>query len=491
VSDTVCLDGLKLVVWLIRPELLFHWLRPCHWQGRWRGGRGHDHAVPHHRQPQHGRATWRQFQLRQYAQHIPAFRQLLAIKRANSLPRGLRLVRPVVFVLLQLTMHRLTLPERPDWRTKAEEYGFPFHTAGGDIYWDEAAAWSFTLREIEDDLEAPTAELEQMCLQVVAEAMTDDRLMERLAVPHAHWHFIRDSWAKGQRNLYGRFDLAYNGTGPAKLLEYNADTPTSLFEAAVFQWTWLEDQIAAGVLPPGSDQFNSLHEKLVEAFRHLKNGQAFPLHVATFRDSAEDRATGAYLADCARQAGLQTAELAIEDIGVNAEGRFTDADNRLIETLFKLYAWEWIFTDDFARHLATSRTQFIEPPWKALLSSKAILPVLWERAPNHPNLLPAFFADDPRAKGLANHVVKPIHSREGANISVRKAGAVLQETPGLYTAGPSIVQELAPLARHAKGHAVIGSWVVASQPAGIGIREDEGEVTRDLARFVPHVIAAG
>lgn len=389
-------------------------------------------------------------------------------------------------------MRRATFPERPNWRAKAEEYGFPFHTVGGEIYWDESAAWAFSLREIEDEIEAPTAELEQMCLHLVAEAMKDDRLLERLAAPRQHWPLIRDSWMKGHRNLYGRFDFAYDGTGPAKLLEYNADTPTSLFEASVFQWTWLEDQLAAGELPDGADQFNSLHEKLVEAFRQLNRGQRFPLHLASIRESTEDRATVAYLADCARQAGLTTAEIAIEDIGVNAEGRFTDPDNRLIETLFKLYPWEWLFGEDFAKHLATSRTQFIEPPWKALLSTKALLPVLWELAPNHRNLLPAYFADDPRAKGLADHVMKPVHSREGANISVRKGGVTLQETPGLYTSGPAIVQELAPLARFGKGattgHAVIGSWVVATQPAGIGIREDEGAVTRDMARFVPHWI---
>ncbi len=387
-------------------------------------------------------------------------------------------------------MRRQVLPERPDWRAKAEAYGFPFHSAGGNIYWDESVAWAFTLREIEDDLEAPTAELEQMCLHLVSEAMKDDRLMERLAAPRRFWPFIRDSWARGHRNLYGRFDLAYDGTGPAKLLEYNADTPTSLFEASVFQWTWLEDQMAAGVLPGGSDQFNSLHEKLVEAFGQLNRGERFPLHLAALSESEEDRATVAYIADCARQAGLNTAEIAIEDIGVNAEGRFTDTQNRLIETLFKLYPWEWLFAEDFARHLETSRTQFVEPPWKALLSTKALLPVLWELAPNHKNLLPAYFSDDPRARDLADHVVKPVHSREGANIAVRRGGTTVQETPGGYSAGPSIVQQLAPLARHARGHAVIGSWVVASQPAGIGIREDEGQVTMDTARFVPHWIEA-
>jgi glutathionylspermidine synthase len=390
-------------------------------------------------------------------------------------------------------MERLTLPERPNWRAKAEEYGFAFHTAGGTVYWDESVAWRFSLREIEDDIETPTGELEQMCMHLAGEAVKSDAAMDRLAVPPAFRQLIRDSWKRGDRNLYGRFDLAYDGTGPAKLLEYNADTPTSLFEAAVFQWTWLEEQMAAGVLPSGSDQYNSLHERLVEAFGGLRRGDRSGIHFASIADSVEDQATVAYLADCARQADLETAELAIEDIGVNAEGQFTDRQDRLIRVLFKLYPWEWLFKEAFAAHLATARTQFIEPPWKALLSSKALLPALWELAPNHANLLPAYFSDDPRAKQLSDHVVKPVHSREGANISVRKAGGVVQETPGLYRDGPQVVQALAPLARFAKGattgHAVIGSWVVASQPAGIGIREDEGAITRDTARFVPHCIA--
>ncbi len=385
-------------------------------------------------------------------------------------------------------MQRITLPERPDWRSKAEKYGFRFHSAGGAVYWDETVAWRFSLREIEDDLEAPTGELEQMCLHVAGEAIKSDKLMERLGVPAAHWPLLRASWARGDRNLYGRFDFAYDGTGPAKLLEYNADTPTSLFEAAVFQWTWLEDQLKAGVLPEGCDQYNSLHERLVEAFSNLRRGDRAGMHFAALRDSVEDAATVAYLADCARQAGIETVELSIEDIGVNAEGQFTDLKNTLIRVLFKLYPWEWLFKDAFAANLDKAGTQFIEPPWKALLSTKALLPILWDLAPNHKNLLEAYFADDPRAKTIADHVVKPVHSREGANILVRRAGAVVQETPGEYREGPAVVQQLAPLARFVGGHAVIGSWVVASQPAGIGIREDEGAVTRDTARFVPHFI---
>jgi len=384
-------------------------------------------------------------------------------------------------------MDRIRMDERPDWRAKAEAYGFPFHTIGGEVYWDETVAWRFTLREVEDDLEAPTGALEQMCLAFVGEALKHEGILRRLGVPDAYWSFIRESWARSDRNLYGRFDLAYDGTGPAKLLEYNADTPTSLFEAAVFQWTWLEDQLAAGRLPEGSDQFNSLHERLVESLRGLRRGQSYRLHLASVADSIEDKATIAYLADCARQARLETSEIAIEDIGVTSDGALTDRDDRPIEVLFKLYPWEWLFREEFAGHLPRARTQFIEPPWKALLSTKGLMPMLWDMAPNHPNLLPSFFTDDPRANQLGDRVEKPLHSREGANIRVIREGGSVEATPGGY-GGPAIAQALARTARFDGGHAVIGSWVVASEPAGIGIREDAGAITRDTARFVPHWI---
>lgn len=68
------------------------------------------------------------------------------------------------------------------------------------------------------------------------------------------------SWATRQPSLYSRLDLAYDGVNPPKLLENNADTPTSLYESAFFQWIWLEDQIAAGNLPENADQFNGIRE---------------------------------------------------------------------------------------------------------------------------------------------------------------------------------------------------------------------------------------
>ena len=385
-------------------------------------------------------------------------------------------------------MERLSLPERPDWRDTAQKLGFHFHTADGLPYWDETAAFSFSLREIEEDIEAPSADLEQMCLAFVAEAITSEAILTSLGIPRDFWGAIHESWMRGDRNLYGRFDFAYAGKGPAKLLEYNADTPTALFETGVFQWIWLEEQMARGVLPPGADQYNSVHERLIEAFRNLRGGEPYRLHVACARDSAEDRGTIAYLQDCATQAELATSFLYMDEIGRAQDGRFVDTVNAPIDVLFKLYPWEWMFAEEFGASVIGSPTQFIEPIWKSVLSNKGLLPHLWRMAPGHPNLLPAYFVGEEKADLGSRYVEKPLHSREGANIRLIENGKASAQTDGPY-AGPVIRQALTEIPNFGGGHVVIGSWMVASEPAGLLIREDKGPITTNLARFIPHFIA--
>ena len=154
-------------------------------------------------------------------------------------------------------MQRISCAERPDWRAKAEAAGFLFHTLDGQPYWDESAYYAFTLKEIETDLEAPTAELDGMCRDLVERAVTDERVLRLLRIPERFWTYIAASWKRRDPSLYGRFDFRYDGQGPAKLLEYNADTPTAVFETAVFQWQWFEEAVATQIVPAGADQFNS------------------------------------------------------------------------------------------------------------------------------------------------------------------------------------------------------------------------------------------
>jgi glutathionylspermidine synthase len=384
-------------------------------------------------------------------------------------------------------MQRITCPERDDWRTTADETGFDFHTIDGERYWDERAYYAFTLDEIEHQIEAPTGEIDAMCLELVAHAIDDESTLRRLKIPEAFWPLISESWYRDEASLYGRLDLSFDGRGPAKLLEYNADTPTSIFEASVFQWTWLEQAIERHITSSHADQFNSIHERLIDAWKKLSEGRH--LHLAGTTGNAEDAGTLAYLEDTARQAGLATTLIDIEDIGWRDDGSFVDLDDRGIELVFKLYPWEWMFHDAFGARLAKAPTRWIEPPWKAILSNKGILPLLWEMFPDHPNLLPAYFEDDPNAARLgASFVRKPLYSREGANVALVSEGVTLVEQEGPYGAEGFIRQAFAPLPNFSSQYPVVGSWLIDHTPCGLSIREDEKPITGNTSRFLPHAI---
>jgi glutathionylspermidine synthase len=384
-------------------------------------------------------------------------------------------------------MRRITCPERNDWRVTAEAAGFDFHTIDGERYWDECAYYAFTLDEIEHQIEAPTGEIDAMCLELVGRAIDDENYLRRLKIPEAFWPLISESWHRDEASLYGRFDLGFDGRGPAKLLEYNADTPTSIFEAAVFQWTWLEQAIERRIIPGHADQFNSIHERLIDAWKRL--GRERRLHLTGTTESAEDAGTLAYLEDTARQAGLATTLIDIEDIGWRDDGSFVDLDDRAIELAFKLYPWEWMFQDAFGALLAKAPTRWIEPPWKAILSNKGILPLLWEMFPGHPNLLPAFFDDDPNAARLgASFVRKPLYSREGANVALVSEGMTVVEQQGPYGAEGYVRQALAALPNFSGQYPMLGSWLIDHIPCGLSIREDENPITGNTSRFLPHAI---
>lgn len=385
-------------------------------------------------------------------------------------------------------MERLSMAERQDWRDQAVSLGFRFHSPGGTVYWDESACYRFTLEEIEKDLEAPTEEVHELAMDLVSRAVRDEEYLRRLAIPQAFWDYVRASYLRGEPHIYGRMDLAYDGLGPAKLYELNYDTPTSLYEAAVFQWIWLKQQIDRGVLPADCDQFNSVHEKLLLAFSMIGPRVEGLMHFASVRDCEEDRATVDYLADLAHQAGIKTQHVAIEDIGRTADGRYTDRQDRVIDTIFKLYPWEFMFEEEFAPLLATAGATWLEPPWKAILSNKGALALLWELHPGHPNLLPTYFEEPSSCSLPAGWVRKPLFSREGANVDLVTPEGEHLEAPGPYGDSPHVRQMFHPLPRFGDSYALIGSWVIGDRAAGTGIREDRSLITQDTARFVPHVV---
>lgn len=355
----------------------------------------------------------------------------------------------------------------------------------GATYWDESAYYSFTLAEILS-LEEAVATLHEMCMAAAAHVIERERFADYGITDPRVVQLIRSSWAsRGDLadGLYARFDLWYDGTGSPKLLEYNADTPTALLEAAGPQWFWLEDR------HPGLDQWNSLHERLIAAWRRLSvNG---PVHFAyTSADEiGEDYMTAAYLQECAEQAGKHGVRLAVESIGWDPAGRFVDEQDREIRTIFKLYPWEWLVDDRFGARLldlalSGRGPRWIEAPWKMLLSNKALLAILWDLFPGHELLLPAYL-EGPRELALHGYAAKPLLGREGAGIQIVTPGF----SDGALGTGPVCYQAFQPLPVFDGRRPVLGAWVVEGEPAGLGIRETPGLITDPSATFVPHLIS--
>jgi glutathionylspermidine synthase len=377
-------------------------------------------------------------------------------------------------------MDREMRTPRADWIAQCENVGFSYHSIDG-TYWDESRCYRFTGEEIET-LEAATAELAARCLDAAEHIVACGRLGE-LAIPSAWRARVAESWRARTPSMMGRFDLAYDGLGAPKLLEYNADTPTALLEASVVQWHWLQQAIVPG--EPSADQFNSLHEKLLANWRALAITWSAntPVHFACAGESDEDRGNLFYLRDVATQAGVATKFIAIEDIGWNGDrGCFVDLDEGEISVLAKLYPWEWLVADAFGAHLLESRIRVLEPAWKMLLSNKGLLPILWELFPGHENLLQASFDS---GKIAGDWVEKPLLSREGGNVAIHHLNRTIS-APGDYGIEGSVYQAYAPIPRFGDDYVTIGSWVIGDEPAGIGLREDVGEITRNTSRFVPH-----
>lgn len=376
-------------------------------------------------------------------------------------------------------MKRNTIAPRNNWQNAVEKLGFGFHTS--DVpYWDESVYYSFSPIEI-DAIEKATNELWEMSL-VAVQHVIDHQLYSQFAIPTSIIPLIEKSWEQDHPAIYGRFDLCVKNN-QIKLLEFNADTPTSLYEAGIVQWFWLQDFDAS------KDQFNSIHEKLIAYWTFLKRFlHNNSLHFTCLKDSLEDLTNTEYMRDCAIQAGLDTKLTFIDDIGWDEMNQqFVDLEDMPIQNIFKLYPWEWLVNESFGENLFKAKNDpyWIEPAWKMILSNKSILPILWQLYPNHPLLLPAFF----EPSSLTDFVKKPKLSREGANIEMIQSGVSMSKTAGEYGEEGFIYQAMFSLPELDGKFPVIGSWIIGQEAAGIGIREADGLITDNKSRFVPHLIS--
>eukprot|EP00927_Polykrikos_kofoidii_P071932 TRINITY_DN6810_c1_g1_i1.p1 TRINITY_DN6810_c1_g1~~TRINITY_DN6810_c1_g1_i1.p1 ORF type:complete len:1098 (-),score=155.66 TRINITY_DN6810_c1_g1_i1:84-3356(-) len=403
----------------------------------------------------------------------------------------------------------------PDWMGS---YGHQ------DPYWCEDAAYVFSARGA-DELSRASWEIHNMCLEAVERVVNDEGLMDRFEIPVCTRDAVRRSWQHRQPDLIGRFDMLYDGQSPPKLLEYNADTPTLLIESSAVQAQWREDRHATGIrLTNGSSlvssnftQFNHIESALLASWPQFARGSAEAAGLATGtnstdlhwifaaqRASVEEACNIDYLARTARRAGLSTEPVELSDLHVDSQGRVrcksagqddfggaalgraslnggesvAEDGGRLVQALWKLYPYEWLAEEELGTALDWHGRPdpgmiWAEPPWKLVVSNKAILPLLWEMFPDHPNLLPAFFTASeakayedlrkPSASEEWGWVSKPRFGREGIGIrysfgapSLESFGRSAQEeldklAPANAPYNPGLLKQLEDMGRHSFG----------------------------------------
>lgn len=378
-----------------------------------------------------------------------------------------------------MKIKQLTLD--PNWKNRLENIGYGYHSDGDNPYWIDHYYYSITNNEA-DLIYQATQSVYEMCLNAV-QHIIEHKLYDLFHIPKFMIHHIEKSWNEESPSIYGRFDFAFDAENQTiKLLEFNADTPTSLFECGIVQWYWKNHYFSEN-----TDQFNSIHEQLIASWTAIKpylKGET--LHFTCAKETLEDLTNVEYLRDTAMQAGIKTQLVYIDDIGWDGR-QFVDLEYNIIKSVFKLYPWEWMVHEEFATNIINdiNETQWIEPSWKMLLSNKAILPILWELYPNHPYLL-ACYPD--LNHNLEHFVKKPKLSREGANIEMYYNNEMIQETTGEYGDEGYIYQELAKLHKEDSGFSIIGSWIIGEEPCGITFRESDMPITTDKSRFIPHII---
>lgn len=378
-------------------------------------------------------------------------------------------------------MRRASATPRSDWvaRLKALEFDDCVRPDGSP-YWIEDACFELTAAEAATLRDAGQT-CERLVRKAIAAAVETPGKLRQLGLNQPLAELARVSWYRRDPSLFGRLDFAWDGKGPPKLLEYNADTPAALYEAAVVQSHWLLDSGDRG------GQFNNIDERLVAVWRALK--PALPddgcLHVASNHKHFDCAGTAAYVAHCASQAGLPTCLIDIGDIGLN-DGRLVDLDDRPVTHLFKFYPWEWLSVEDaaFFEALTTHEVGVLEPAWRAAAASKALLADLWEATPSCPYLLPAH-RDEACLSG--ERVGKPLFGRQGANVKLRFAERAF-DNPGPYRDQPVVWQARAAMPSFDGRVPVFGVWVIGGEVCGLGIREDTSAVTGPRANFIPYRI---
>jgi len=376
-----------------------------------------------------------------------------------------------------------------------EEFGFGWHTDNDESKYIANELVVVTDAEAEAYYEAVN-ELYDM-YAAAAQHVIDNNLFFDLGIPFNLIEAIKKSWENDVHwHLYGRFDLSggINGT-PIKLIEFNADTPTSLFETAILQWALLKHN--------GMDeerQFNNIYEAFSDNFRRLvtlfddpsdfeKHYDGWKILFSSISGNIEEEQTVRLLQQMAIDAGFETSFEPLGGVKFDDEGIYDRAEEPY-EYWFKLYPWEDIAIEEpeLATQLTTIMTNqkaiILNPAYTLLFQSKGMMKILCDLFPDSPYLLKTSFEP---LKGVA-HVEKRMFGREGANVRIMDAsGAVIEANDGPYGNFKPIYQEYVEVPQDSQGNCYQAGVFFAYEACGLGFRRG-GKILGNMSKFVGHVL---
>lgn len=376
-----------------------------------------------------------------------------------------------------------------------ESIGFGWHTDLDGSRYISNELVSITQDEAEAFYEA-TNELYDMYV-AAAEYVINNDLFHELGIPFNLVDIIKSSWENDVHwHLYGRFDLAGGIDGkPIKLIEFNADTPTSLFETAIIQWAMLKFNNLNE-----ASQFNDVYEALVENFKRLitleEDTSAFDEYYegwkilfSSIAGSSEDENTTRLLEAAARDAGFECDFAFASEVSFDDEnGIFWNGQNW--EYWFKLIPWEMIAIDEsdlaliIKNIIKNQKAIILNPAYTLLFQSKGIMKILWDLYPNHPLLLESSFEP---LKGK-KQVKKPFLAREGANVSIINSdGSIEIQNDGEYANGKFLYQEFADFAKDENGDSYQAGMFFAFEGCALGFRKGK-DIIDNYSKFVGHII---
>ena len=376
-----------------------------------------------------------------------------------------------------------------------ESIGFGWHTDldGSRYIADELV--SITDDEAEKFYEAAN-ELYDMYV-AAAKYVIDNDLFHELGIPFNLVDIIKASWENDVHwHIYGRFDLAGGIDGkPIKLIEFNADTPTSLFETAIIQWAMLKFNNINE-----AKQFNNLYEALVENFKRLitleedtskfdEYYEGWKILFSSIAGNNEDENTTRLLEAAARDAGFECGFAFVDEVGFDDdEGIFWNEKNW--EYWFKLIPWEMIAIDEsdlaliIKNIINNQKAIILNPAYTLLFQSKGIMKILWDLYPNHPLLLQSSFEPLDGKK----QVKKPFLAREGANVSIINSdGSIEAQNGGEYDNGKFLYQEFAEFAKDSNGDSYQAGVFFAFEGCALGFRKGK-DIIDNYSKFVGHII---